>query len=79
MTELLRAKPISRDSTHGRPLLNANRGFLELFLYKGEKQLESFQILYTTYDGVIIIRNLNDCYKNDDLEMAAMMIIPGNR
>ena len=49
--------------------LNTTYGFFELEFYEGDKEY-SYIIVYTIYDGVVIVSNLNgDCFKNDRLEI----------
>jgi hypothetical protein len=49
--------------------LNTNYGFFEIELYEEDKEY-SYDILYTIYDGVVIVSMQNgDCFKNDHLEI----------
>ena len=59
------SKPISQTAVR----INLNNGFFEIdFNEGGEKH--SFRIIYTIYDGVVIMNMENgDCFKNDRLEI----------
>jgi hypothetical protein len=46
-----------------------NFGFYDIFIYQKESEVDNMQICLTVYNGVVIVKNLNDLYKDDNLQI----------
>ncbi|RTL57618.1 MAG: hypothetical protein EKK37_16440 [Sphingobacteriales bacterium] len=61
-------KYIDNSPSIKQPPVKNNFGFLEIFITNAQDKRESFSVVYTVYDGVIIFIR-DDYYKNDELEI----------
>jgi hypothetical protein len=53
--------------------LKSSKGLFEVILSKKDNEVNTFEVVYTTYDGVIIVNEDNNkTYKNDQLEQIVM-------
>jgi hypothetical protein len=56
--------------------LKANQGLYELILFNKGEEVETWDVTYTTYDGVVITNeNTNRQYKNNKLEMLLLALL----
>lgn len=56
--------------------LKANKGLYELILFNKGTEVETWDVIYTTYDGVVISNEkTNKQYKNDKLEMSLLGLL----
>jgi len=40
--------------------IKANFGFYDVYFYKNEKERDDMQVVYGVYNGVVVIKNINE-------------------
>jgi hypothetical protein len=76
--ELKKIDPYIPDSGKSWIPVKSNRGYFEVQIFSQDEMKIVFDVVYTTYYGVIIAMD-NQYYKNDELEYAIIGAISGQQ